>query len=192
MGILTVLLVLLCISTGCFAIGAVSGSKLGSCYNSSVTLKTALFFVVSNLIALSVSFFLLGKLLQETMAPVAYWIIFSFLFLIGVRLLLESIEKSPSLNYTDIVQSGYLIRVAVQASVDSFMFGFILSLSFGTASKVFLLVLFFSAIFNFFATSLGLSHGHSYTKSVIGKRLELVAGIVMVVASIVSLLSANG
>jgi putative Mn2+ efflux pump MntP len=191
MEILFILAVLLCISTGCFAIGVVSGSKLGSCYNSSVTLKTALVFVVSNLIALSASF-LIGKFLQEHLYFVASWIAFSFLFLIGVRLLLESIEKSPSLNYTDIIQSGYLIRVAVQASVDSFLLGFILSLHFGTGSKLFLLALLISAVFNFFATTFGLSHGHAFTRSVIGKRLELIAGILMVIIAIGFLLNVNG
>ena len=124
MGLISIILVLLSIATGCFAIGVVSGSKLGSCYKGTVVLKTTLVFIVANLLALSLSF-ITGKLLYATLTPVINWLAFSFLFLIGVRLLLESIEKSPSLNYTDIVQSSYLIKVAVQASIDSFMFGFL-------------------------------------------------------------------
>jgi len=191
MSILIVLLVLLCIATGCFAIGAISGSKLGSYYNSNITLKASLVFVVSNLVSMTVAF-IVGWLLYDWTHVVSSWLAFAMLFIIGVRLLLESIEKSPSLNYTDIVQSNYLIRVAVQASVDSFMFGFTLSLFFISRIEIFLLALLISAIFNFFGTLLGLSHGHAFPKTVFGKRLELAAGIIMIVTAISFLFSVNG
>jgi len=191
MSILIVLLILLCIATGLFAIGAVSGSKLGSYYNSNITLKTSLVFVVSNLISMTLAF-IVGKLLFNWTYVVVTWLAFAMLFIMGVRLLLESIEKSPSLNYTDIVQSDYLIRVAVQASVDSFLLGFTLSLFFGGRIEIFLLALLISAIFNFFGTLLGLSHGHAFPKTILGKRMELAAGIVVIIIAISFLFSANG
>ena len=187
MGLISIIFVLLSIATGCFAIGVVSGSKLGSCYKGTVVLKTTLVFIVANLLALSLSF-ITGKLLYATLAPVMNWLAFSFLFLIGVRLLLESIEKSPSLNYTDIVQSSYLIKVAVQASIDSFMFGFVLAL---VSANMLLAALFFSALFTFFAVTFGLAHGHAFTKTVLGSRLQLISGVVMIIIAVKFLLSAN-
>jgi putative Mn2+ efflux pump MntP len=175
-------------SSGIFAIGIVSGKKLGSCYNSNVVLKTALVFVVANLIALSLSF-ILGNLLTPVLKDVLPWIAFSFLFLIGVRLLLESVEKSPSLNYTDIVQNSYMIRVAVQSSVDYFFLGFVLALVSGGSL---LLALFISAIFSFLAMTLGLSHGHSFAKTVLGNRLQRVAGVIVVIIAVKFLLTFNG
>lgn len=188
MGILLLILILLCISTGTFAIGVTSGSKLGSCYKSSVALKTAFVFVITSLVALSLSF-IIGKLLYDTEWHVSTWLAFSMFFLMGVRLLMESIEKSPSLNYTDIVQSSYLIKVAVQASVDVFMFGFILAL---IAPNMFLIALLFSALFTFVSMALGLSHGHSFTKTVLGNRLQLVAGIIMIIVAVWYVIKANG
>ena len=188
MGIISLIIILLSISTGCFAIGVTSGSKLGSCYKSSVALKTTLVFVVTSLLALSLSF-IVGKLLQPYVANVSIWIAFSMFFLVGVRLLMESIEKAPSLNYTDIVQSSYLIKVAVQASIDTFMFGFVLAL---VAPRLLLGGLFFSALFTFISTTLGLSHGHSFTKTVLGNRLQLIAGIVMIVIAVRYIIIANG
>ena len=102
---------------------------------------------------------------------------------------MESIEKSPSLNYTDIVQSSYLIRVAVQASVDSFMLGFVLAL---VAPRLLLGTLFLSALFTFLSVTLGLSHGHSFTKTVLGNRLQLIAGIIMVIIAVRFVIIANG
>ncbi len=188
MGIISLIIILLCISTGCFAIGVTSGSKLGSCYKSSVALKTTFVFVVTSLLALSLSF-ILGKLLYDSVSHVSTWIAFALFFLIGVRLLMESIEKSPSLNYTDIVQSSYLIRVAVQASVDSFMLGFVLAL---VAPRLLLGTLFLSALFTFLSVTLGLSHGHSFTKTVLGNRLQLIAGIIMVIIAVRFVIIANG
>jgi putative Mn2+ efflux pump MntP len=150
-----------------------------------------LVFVVAGLIALSLSF-IVGILLYPWIGIVANWLAFAILFIIGVHQLLESIERPPSLNYTDIVQSNYLIKVAVQLSLDSFLFGFTLSMFFGSRIEIFMLALLVSAIFNFFATILGMSHGHAFTKTVIGNRLELVSGIVMVIIAIASLLHANG
>ncbi len=187
MGIITILIILFCISSGNFSIGVVSGSKLGSCYKSNVVLKTALVFSVVNLFAISLSF-ILGRLLHTQFQSVIDWIPFILMFLIGIRLLLESIEKSPSLNYTDIVQSSYLIKVAVQAGVDSFFLGFVLSL---VATNMLLATLFFSAVITFFATTVGLSHGHAYNKTVLGNRLELISGVIMVVLAIRLLILAN-
>jgi hypothetical protein len=79
--------------------------------------------------------------------------------------------------------------VAVQASVDSFLLGFTISLF--HSAKIFLLALFLSAAFNFFFTLFGLSHGHTFPKTVIGKRMELVAGIVVIVTAIGFLLISN-
>jgi putative Mn2+ efflux pump MntP len=191
MSIIWVILILLCISAGCFAIGAVSGSKLGSAYGNNVTLKTSFVFVVANLISLSLSF-IVGKLLQDWYGGLTQWLAFAMLFIIGIRLFWESVERSPSLNYTDIVQSNYLVRVAVQASVDSFMFGFTLALFFGNRIEIFLLALLLSAVFNFFMTILGLSHGHAFPRTVLGKRLELASGAVIVIAAVNMLFKING
>jgi len=188
MGIISIILVSLAISTGCFAIGVVSGSKLGSCYKGTVVLKTSLVFVVANLLAISLSF-ITGKLLASSLASVSNWLAFSFLFLIGVRLLLESIEKAPSLNYTDIVQSTYLIRVAVQSSIDSFMFGFSICL---VSGNMLLAALFFSALFTFFAITFGLAHGHAFVKTTLGGKLQFISGIIMIAVAIKFLLSVNG
>lgn len=188
MGILLLLVILLCLSTGIFAIGVTSGSKLGSCYKSSVVLKTTFVFVITSLLALSLSF-IVGKLLSGTVSHVSTWLAFSMFFLTGIRLLMESIEKSPSLNYTDIVQSSYLIKVAIQANTDVFMLGFILSL---LAPGLFLAALFFCALFTFVSMALGLAHGHSFTKTVLGSRLQLIAGIIMIIVAVWYIIKANG
>ena len=187
MGIIYIILILLCISTGMFAIGVVSGSKLGSCYKTSAVFKTAGVFIVANLMALSLGF-VLGRLMLDALEAQAVLLVFCFLFLIGVRLLMESIEKSPSLNHTDILQNVYLIKVAAQASIDSLMFGFALAMA---ADKFLLVALFFSAMFNFGMVVFGFSHGHAANKTVLGNRMQLVAAVVILVLAVRFLIVAS-
>ena len=70
-----------------------------------------------------------------------------------------------------------------------FMLGFVLAL---IAPRYLLGTLFLSALFTFLATTLGLSHGHSFTKTVLGNRLQLVAGIIMVIIAVKFIIVANG
>lgn len=187
MGIIYIILVLLCISTGMFAIGVVSGAKLGSCYKAPAVLKTAGVFVGANLVALSLGF-VLGRLMLNVLAPQAVLLVFCFLFLIGIRLLMESIEKSPSLNYTDILQNVYLLKVAAQASIDSLMFGFALAMA---ADKLLLAALLFSAVFNFGMVLFGFSHGHAANKTVLGNRVQLVSAVAILVLAVRFLIVAS-
>lgn len=180
MGLLTIFVILLCIATSFFAVGAVSGVKLGSDYNSSVSLKTSLIFTATALLAMALSF-ILGRMLASVLTPVSDWVGFALLLLIAIHFLLESMEKAPSLNYTDITQNNYMMKVAVQVALDLFLLAFVVALA---MPKAFLFMIFFGAIFSFCAVLLGLSHGYHTKGSVIANRLELVAGIIMVFIAI--------
>lgn len=180
MGLLTIFIILLCTATSFFAVGAVSGVKLGSDYNSSVALKTSLIFTATALLAMALSF-ILGRMLAPVLSSVYDWVGFALLLLIAIHFLLESMEKAPSLNYTDVVQNNYMMKVAVQVSLDLFLLAFVIALS---LPKAFLFTIFFGAIFCFSAVLLGLSHGYHTKGSVLANRLELIAGIIMVIIAI--------
>lgn len=187
MGIYTLILSLLCISAGTFAVGVVTGGKLGSCYKKDVALKTSFVFVAIGLLAIAVAF-ILGRLLSPWVSSVSDWLIFVMLFLVAVQLMLESIEKSPSLNFTDIIQNTYMVRVAVQTALPSFFIGFAVSLSGG---NMILVALFFSALFTFITVLLGIVHGNTFNKTVLHSRLQLIAGIVMLVLAVRFLIVMN-
>lgn len=188
MGLLTIFIILVCCATSFFAVGAVSGVKLGSDYNSSVSFKTAGVFTAIALLAMAVSF-ILGRMLNPVLNVVYDWVGFAMLLLIAIHFLLESMEKAPSLNYTDISHNSYMIKVAVQVSLDLFLLAFVVAL---VMPKAFLFTIFFGALFAFCSTLLGLSHGYNTKGSVLANRLELIAGIVMVFIAIRYLLIALG
>lgn len=188
MGLFVIFIILLCTATSFFAVGAVSGIKLGSDYNSSVSLKTSLVFTATALLAMALSF-ILGRMLAPVLAGVYAWVSFALLLLIAVHFLLESMEKAPSLNYTDVSGNNYMIKVAIQVSLDLFLLAFVVSL---VLPKAFLFTIFFGAFFAFCAVLFGLSHGHHTKSSLLANRLELIAGIIMVFIAIRYLVIALG
>ena len=187
MGIWTTILSLLCISTGTFALGVMTGRKLGSSYKKDAALKTSFVFALVNLLAIATAF-IIGFLLMTWLGNSPKWLVFVMLFLIAIQMILESIEKAPSLNFTDIVQNTYMIKVAVQTSLPSFMFGFALAMS---QRNLLLAAIFFSAVTTFFAVLFGIVHGNTFNKTVLHSRLQLIAGVVMLLITVRYLLQIN-
>lgn len=180
MGIWIIIISLLCISTGTFALGVMTGRKLGSSYKKDAALKVSFVFALVNMLALAVAF-IIGCLSMQWLADAPKWLVFVMLFLIAIQLILESIEKAPSLNFTDIVQNTYMIKVAVQTALPSFMFGFAISM----VSRGYLLVaLFLSAVMTFFTVLFGIVHGNTFNTTVLHNRLQLISGIVMLVITV--------
>jgi putative Mn2+ efflux pump MntP len=186
MGIISVIVILFCLSSGTFAIGAASGGKIGGNYKSEVIMKAAFIFAIAALVAMGTGF-LVGRLAQGFILPITNWIPFVFLFLMGIRLILESMEKPPSLKYTDIVRNKYLLQVAMQASMDVFFLGFVIA---GVSANLLLGGLVFCGILAFFSLMTGFSHGVSNNKSVLGNRAELVSGIILLLFAVKFLIAA--
>ena len=185
MGIISLIISLVCISTGTFAVGVMTGRKLGSSYKKDAALKTSFVFSIVNLLAMALAF-IIGCLLAPWLYNSPHWLVFVMLFLIAIQLILESIEKSPSLNFTDIVQNTYMIKVAVQTSLPSFLLGFALAMC---ARGYLAAALFLSALLTFFTVLFGIVHGNTFNKTVLYSRLQLIAGIVMLIITIRYLLN---
>ena len=180
MGILTLIISLVCISTGTFAVGVVTGRKLGSSYKKDAALKTSFVFAIVNGLALALAF-IIGRLLFPWLYSSPHWLVFVMFFLISIQLILESIERSPSLNFTDIVQNTYMIKVAIQTSLPSFFLGFAIAMA---NTGYLAAALFLSALFTFFTVLFGIVHGNTFNQTVLHSRMQLVAGIIMLIITI--------
>ena len=187
MGILTLIISLVCISTGTFAVGVVTGRKLGSSYKKDAALKTSFVFAIVNVLALALAF-IIGRLLFPWLYSSPHWLVFVMFFLISIQLILESIERSPSLNFTDIVQNTYMIKVAIQTSLPSFFLGFAIAMA---NTGYLAAALFLSALLTFFTILFGIVHGNTFNQTVLHSRMQLVAGIIMLIITIRFLLQIN-
>lgn len=187
MGIWTTILSLLCIATGTFALGVMTGRKLGSSYKKDAALKTSFVFALVNVLALALAF-IIGTLLMPWLGNAPKWLVFVMLFLIAIQMILESIEKAPSLNFTDIVQNTYMIKVAAQTALPSFMLGFTLAM---LQRNLLIAAIFFSAVMTFFSVLFGIVHGNTFNKTVLHSRLQLIAGVIMLIVTVRYLLQIN-
>ena len=164
-----------------------TGRKLGSSYKKDAALKTSFVFAIINLLAMALAF-IIGRLLTPWLFSSPHWLVFVMLFLISIQLILESVEKSPSLNFTDIVQNTYMIKVAIQTSLPSFLLGFAIAMA---SSGYLALALFLSALLTFFTILFGIVHGNTFNQTVLHSRLQLIAGIIMLIMTIRYLLYIN-
>ena len=187
MGILTLIISLTCISTGTFALGVMTGRKLGSSYKKDAALKTSFVFAIINVLAMALAF-IIGRLLFPWLYNSPHWLVFVMLFLISIQLILESIEKSPSLNFTDIVQNTYMIKVAIQTALPSFFFGFAIAM---VSTGYLAAALFLSALLTFFSILFGIVHGNTFSQTVLHSRMQLITGLIMLVITIRYLLQIN-
>lgn len=173
MDILAVLLIALGLSADCFAV-AISGS---------IALKNPSFWQTLR-VALSFGFFqalmtflgwLAGRTIVDLISGYDHWLAFGLLVFVGLRMLREGFEHREKEEKVDISRGIMLIVLSVATSLDALAVGLSIALM-----KVHIAVA--SAIIGSVAlavTATGFLLGHR-VGSLIGKRAELVGGLVLI------------
>lgn len=180
----------LCIAVDNMVIANMSGAKpqnKTSCNN--LAFKIALLFMTFNC-AMLIAGYIVGYIWTggnwgpKTVA----WVSFAFIALIGVRLLLESIEKSPSFSISDEGLNKKLVKVSALVACNYALLGFVVYIGGGDLMwNLFLLL-----IISLASGILGFSLGKPSAKTnVSGKKIETVAGIILVACALYSLLNAG-
>ena len=184
MSLLTVFIIFACICVDNMVTAQMSSAKMNKENKTVFSVKLALFFTGANVVFLGLGY-LAGSIFFHNWAHVApYWVAFAFLLLLGIKLMLESIEKSPSFGDGDIGSLRKLIKVSVLIGLNSFLAGYALeTMAQGFFPEVILLL-----VTTFLMTLLGAHLGtNSETqpqKTLLSKRLELAAGVVLCVIAI--------
>ncbi len=179
MGIISVIIVLLCICVDNMVSANMSAIKLNKENKSVFSVKMALFFTGFNVV-----FFGLGYILSLILHSWVYFahncVAFAFLLLLGIKLMLESIEKSPSFGDVDVSNTGKLIKVSALIGMNSLLVGYALE----TMDRAFFPEVLLLLIFTFLITLLGTHLGGAHSKNLLSKKIELVAGIVLIIMAI--------
>ena len=97
--------------------------------------------------------------------------------------MLEYIEKSPSFGDADAGDNWKMVKVSALIGMNSFMVGYALE----TMDRAFFPEVLLLLIFTFVLSLLGAHLGGEDTKNLLSKKLELVAGIVLIVMSIMQI-----
>ncbi|MEJ2739079.1 MAG: manganese efflux pump MntP family protein [Dehalococcoidia bacterium] len=180
---ISILIIAIGLSADCFAV-SISGSVTIQRTTPLQIIRTAFTFGLFQAI-MPVIGWLIGRNLVTFVADYDHWIAFALLLLIGSRMIWESIhDHEDKKRKTDITRGLTLLTLAVATSIDALAVGLtfaFLHISIALASSTIGIVAFIVTISGFL---LGKKLGQ-----LIGKRAEIIGGIVLIAIGIRILLS---
>ncbi len=180
MGIISVMIIFLCIGVDNMVSANMSAMKMTSEKKSIFSIKLALFFTGFNVLLFAAGYLLSMIFFRGWVHFANNWVAFAFLLLLGIKFMLESIEKSPSFSSVDADNTRKLIQVSAIFGMNAFLVGYAME----TMDKSFLLPAVLLVIISFLMTLGGFHLGKKTSKTVASKRIELVAGLILIVMAV--------
>lgn len=180
MGIVAVLIAFICICVDNMVCANMSAVNMTKENKSVFSIKLALFFTGFNVLLFAVGYLISMLFFTHWVYFAHNWVAFAFFLLLGIKLMLESIEKSPSFTDLETGNTRKLVKVSFLLGLNSFLVGYALH----TMGRAFFPEVVWLLILTFVLTLLGTHLGGLHTKSLISKKLELVAGIILIVMAI--------
>ena len=180
MGMIAVIIIFICLSTDNMVTANMSGMNMDPKTKSVFSIRASVFFAVFNALFFTVGYIASIVFFRQYFASAGHWVAFSFLVLLGIKYMLEAIEKSPSFKEKEVEDTGKLVRVSLLSAVPFFFVGYPLEL----VGKSWFPQIFFLIIISFIMTILGFHLGTKTSKSIVSKKIEFIAGLVLVIMSI--------
>ena len=179
MGIISVIIIFICICVDNMVSANMSAMKITD-GKSVFSIKMALFFTGFNVLLFWIGY-LISLLFFRNWVYLAHnWVAFAFLLLIGIKFMLESIEKSPSFSGDDTKSTGKLCKVSSLLAMNSLLVGYAVE----TMDCACFPQWVFLALITFAMTLLGFHLGGGNAKTIVSKKIELIAGVVLVVMAV--------
>ena len=177
-GFLSILLIAVSLSADCFAVAvsaSISNKKLAPWHG----LRIALFFGVFQA-AMTLIGWWAGSYIFEFISSYDHWVAFALLAFVGGKMIWESLhEKEGEEGKGDITRWWYLVTLAVATSLDALAVGLsfaFLQVNLAMASTTIGIVAFVITLFGFFV---GKKLG-----AIVGKRAEIIGGIILILIGI--------
>ena len=179
MGIISVIIIFICICVDNMVSANMTGMNITQ-DKGVFSIKVALFFAGFNML-----FFVLGYLVSmlffRNWVYLAHnWVAFAFLLLLGIKFMLESIEKSPSFSNLDADDNRKMMKVSTVLALNSFLVGYAVE----TMEKAFFPQVLILFVLTFLMTLIGFHLGNQSSKTIASKKVELAAGIVLIVMAV--------
>lgn len=180
MGPIAMIIIFICLCTDDMAIANTSGMHLELKTKSVFSIKTALVFAVFNMLFFTVGYIFSMIFFRNYFAQSNNWIAFSFLLLLGIKYMLETVEKSPSFKEYETTDTLKMIKVSVLSGLQFLFVGYSLELM----GKSWFPEVFYLIVITFLMTLLGFHLGSKTSKTIISKKIEFVAGLILVIMAI--------
>ena len=176
MGIFAVILIFICLCTDNMVIANMSGTNMGVKTKSIFSIKTGLYFAGCNALLFTLGYLFSIFFFRVYFVPARRWIAFAFLMLLGIKYMLETIEKSPSFKENEVDDGAKMWRVSLLTALQFAMVGYPLELM----GKSWFPQVLFLLVITFLMTILGFHLGIKDSKRIITKYIEFVAGVILV------------
>lgn len=180
MGIISVIIIFICICVDNMVSANMSAIKMTKENKSIFSVKMALAFTIFNVLLFGLGYILSIIFFHRWVSFANNWVAFAFLLLLGIKLMLESIEKSPSFGDVDAGDNWKLAKVSALIGMNSFLVGYALE----TMDRAFFPEVILLIIITFVLSLLGAHLGGANSKNLLSKKLELVAGIILIIMGI--------
>ncbi len=180
MGLIAMIIIFICLCTDNMVTANMSSMNMELKTKSVFSIKLALLFAGVNALCFTLGYIFSIIFFRAYFVPANYWIAFAFLFLLGVKYVLETIEKSPSFKETEAGDNHKMWRVALVSGSQFFLVGYALELmNHSWFPQVLLLI-----IIAFLMTLLGFCLGTKTSKRIVSKIVEFVAGLILIIMAI--------
>lgn len=180
MGIIAVMIIFICICVDNMVSANMSAVKMTKENKSVFSVKMALAFTIFNVLLFGLGYIVSIIFFHRWVYFAHNWVAFAFLLLLGIKLMLESIEKSPSFGDVDAKDNWKLAKVSALIGMNSFLVGYAME----TMDRSFFPEVILLLIISFVLSLLGAHLGGTDSKNLLSKKLELVAGIILIVMGI--------
>lgn len=180
MGIISVIIIFTCICVDNMVSANMTAVNMNKENKSVFSVKMALFFTAFNVVFFGLGYLTSIIFFRNWVYFVHNWVAFAFLLLLGIKLILESIEKSPSFRDEDATNIRKLIKVSALLGLNSFLVGYAME----TMDRSFFPEVILLLILSFVLTLLGSHLGGMHLKNLMSKRIELAAGVILIIMSI--------
>ena len=180
MGIIAVTIIFLCICVDNMVSSNMSAMKMTPEKKSVFSIKMALFFAGFNALFFGIGYLLSILFFHDWVHFANNWIAFAFILLLGIKFMLESIEKSPSFSNIDVDDNKKMVKVSSVIGLNSLLVGYAVE----TMDKSFFPQVLILLIITFALTLLGFHLGSRTSKVVTSKKIELIAGLVLIVMAV--------
>ncbi|WP_428071038.1 manganese efflux pump MntP family protein [Candidatus Avelusimicrobium alvi] len=180
MGIIAVTIIFLCICVDNMVSANMSAMKMTSERKSVFSIKMALFFAGFNALFFGLGYLVSIIFFRDWVYFAHNWVAFAFILLLGIKFMLESIEKSPSFSNLDADDNRKMIKVSSVIGLNSFLVGYAVE----TMDKSFFPQVLILLFVTFAMTLLGFHLGSKTTKTIASKKVELIAGLILIVMAV--------
>lgn len=180
MGLIAMIIIFLCLCTDNMVMANMSAMKMELKTKSVFSIKAAFFFSGFDALFFTFGYVFSIIFFRGYFAAANNWIAFAFLLLLGIKYMLETIEKSPSFKEEEADDTKKMVHVSALSAAQFFLVGYALELM----GKSWFPQVIFLLVIAFAMTVLGFHLGSKSSKTVRGKKAEFIAGLVLVVMAI--------